>query len=72
MAGPLRPYPPLPPKLNGRPIFFSPVPKVEKNIFSLMALPFPPPLLMARPLREEIFFPASLTIYLYSYLTICL
>ena len=47
MAGPLRPNrPPSPPELNGSQNFF-PVPKVPKKvIFSLMA----------RPLREELFF----------------
>ena len=35
----------------------------KKVLFSLMARPFtpPPPLLMARPLREELFFAASLS-----------
>ena len=45
MARPLRPNPPFPLKPNGR------------VLFSLMARPFttPPPLLMAQPLREELF-----------------
>ena len=34
--------------------------RLKKSYFSSMARPFPPPLLMARPLREELFFAASL------------
>ena len=32
----------------------------KKSSFSLMAWPFPPPLLMARPLKDELYFAASL------------
>ena len=61
MTGPLRPYtPPL--ELNGRCNFGTLEKKVPKKvIYSLMARPLPlPPFLMARPLREELFFAASL------------
>ena len=60
MTGPLRPNPPPPSNLMavGKKGF-------KKIIFSLMAWPFtsPTPLLMAQPLREELFFAASLSAY---------
>ena len=63
MAGPLRPNPPLPPplELNGRWNFGTLEKKGSKKSYFFLngpALyaPGPPPLLMARPLREELFF----------------
>ena len=55
MAGPLRPNPPPPSNLKWLLKFWKKVPK--KVILSLMVRPLtlPPPLLMARPLREELF-----------------
>ena len=50
----------MPLELNGRWNVEKKVPK--KVICTLMARPFtPPPLLMARPLRVELFFAASLS-----------
>ena len=58
MARPLRLNPPPPLELNGRWNVGTQEKKVPKKvIFSLLARPFtPPPSLMARPLREELFF----------------
>ena len=70
MAGPLRPYPPPLFELNGR--WNVGKKGFKKVIFSLIARPFirpPPPLLMARPLREELFFgfPKHYTVLLLLY-----
>ena len=55
MAGPLRPNPPPPSSLMAVGTIERWKKKVKKKvIFSLMARPFTP-LLMARPLREELF-----------------
>ena len=63
MAGPLRPNPPPPPlELNGRLTFETLKKRLKKSSFLLNgpAL-YPPPLLIARPLRVELFFVASHT-----------
>ena len=52
MAGPLRPNPPHPLELNGR----WKVGMLEKSSFFLKGpAPNPPPVLMALPLRDELF-----------------
>ena len=65
MAGPLRPNPP-PLEPNGRWNDGTLEKKGSKKSHFFLNGPalYPPPLLMARPLREELFFSASLT---YSY-----
>ena len=70
MAGPLRPNPPPPLEPNGRWNVGTLEKKgLKKVLFSLMSRPFtPPPLLMAMPLREELFFcgfPKAALVYLY-------
>ena len=63
MAGPLRPNPPPPHELNGRWNFGTLEKKGSKKSYFFLngpALYNPPLLFMARPLREEFFFAASL------------
>ena len=56
MAGPLRPNPPPPSSLMGVEILEGWKKGSKKSFFSIMARPFTPsPLLMALPLREELF-----------------
>ena len=65
MAGPLRPNPPPPPSLRAVEIYERWKKRFQKKFFSLMAQPFTPhSLLMARPLREELFFCCFLLAYL--------
>ena len=56
MGGPLRPTLPHPLELNGHWKVWTLEKKIQKSFFFLNGPAFtPPPLLMARPLREELF-----------------